>query len=292
MNKGTFTYCLLQYHHSQLLGEVLNIGLVVYFPHVKKLEILYPEKLLRLKFAYPDVPEKTIKAYYKYFEQRVAELNNKPDIFADYELHKSLKNFVDKELLPSDSSALQFGNYRSSVFYTPDTKHLTNQLYNLYFSVFHIHDSDVNRIDESILLKKYKKLLLEFSQQHDVIKPTNKFHYDYAIAPNNTSKVTFDIAWKDRDSLHLVKPMSFDLKREDSISKKAYQYYGQFLDLEEVAENNNYLFDVILAKPKTKALFATYDNAIRLLQKPKRVKLIELTELNSYSKATAELALN
>ena len=75
MNKGTFTYALLQYHHSQVLGEVLNIGLVVYFPDHNKLDFIYPNKLIRLKFAYPDVPEKTIKSYFKYFQSRVDELN-------------------------------------------------------------------------------------------------------------------------------------------------------------------------------------------------------------------------
>jgi hypothetical protein len=136
MNKGTFTYALLQYHHSQLLGEVLNIGLIVYFPEHKRLEFIYPEKLIRLRFAYPDVPEKTIKAYFKYFDQRVKDLNDSSHIFHDYDLGKSLKVFLEKEFLAPDASALQFGNFRTSVLYTPDLERITNQLYNLYFSVF------------------------------------------------------------------------------------------------------------------------------------------------------------
>lgn len=290
MNKGIYTYCLLQYHHSQLLGEVLNIGLIVYFPHKKELAFIYPEKLIRLRFAYPDVPEKTIKSYFKYFEQRVKELNANPEIFSDYDLEKSLQQFVNSEFLPADSSALQFGNFRTSVLYTQDTEHLTNQLYNLYFSVFQIQDNNNKRVDEAVLLTKYKKFLKEYAHQ-DGIRENNSFHFDYSIAPSATSKITFDVAWKDKDNLHLVKPVSFDLVRQDTINRKAYQYYGQFTDLQEYAESNNYLFDVILAKPKSKTLFKAYDNAIRLLQKPKTVTLVELNELDSYSKTTAESAL-
>ena len=291
MNKGTYTYCLLQYHHSQLLGEVLNIGLIVYFPHVKHLSFIFPEKLIRLRFAYPDVPEKTIRAYFKYFEKRVQELNQNPEIFADYDLSKSLKLFVNNEFLPEDSSALQFGNFRTSVLYTPNVEHIRNQLYNLYFSVFQQHDNGNQKVDEVILLNKYKSFLKAYSNDGEAFKYNNRFSYDYAIEPNKNSKLTFDVAWKGQHDWHLVKPVSFDLLRQDTINKKAYQYYGQFTDLQSYAENEHYVFDVILAKPKSKSLFNAYDNAIRLLEQPKQVTLIEFDSLNAYSKATAESVL-
>lgn len=291
MNKGTFTYGLLQYHHSQILGEVLNIGLLVYFPNVKKLAFIYPDKLIRLKFAYPNVPDKTIKAYFKYFDSRVNELNANPEIFSDYDLSRSLPTFIEKEFLQPDSSALQFGNYKTSVLYTEDIAYLKDQLYNLYFSVFQFQENVAKRVDESILLNKYKKLLKEFAHQSSAIKESSRFHFDYTIEPNSSSNIKFDVAWKENDNLHLVKPVSFDLTRQDTITKKAYQYYGQFLDLENFAEENQYLFDVLLAKPKARNLYKAYDNAIRLLEIPKGVKLIENEDLNAYSKATVESAL-
>jgi hypothetical protein len=291
MSKEIYTYGLLRYEHSQILGEVLNIGIIVYFPTQKKLEFIYPAKLIRLRFAYPNVPEKTIKGYFRYFKKRVEELNLNPEIFSDYDLSKSLKEFIEREFLPSDSSALQFGNYRTSVLYTPDLEHIKNQLYNLYFSVFQYQENAAKRIDESTLLNKYKRFLKEHSHQSAAIKETNRFHYDYSIEPNSSSKIKFDVAWQDDAELHLVKPVSFDLSRPETITRKAYQYYGQYIDLQEYAEQKNYLFDVIIAKPRTRSLFKTFDNAIRLLQKPARVNLIDQSELNSYSKTTAELAL-
>jgi len=291
MNKGTFTYALLQYHHSQVLGEVLNIGLVVYFPDHNKLDFIYPNKLIRLKFAYPDVPEKTIKSYFKYFLSRTKELNFQGEVFSNYNLESSLKNFLDEEFLAPDSSALQFGNFKTAVLYTPNIEHITNQLYNLYFSVFQHHDNPIKKIDESILLKKYKGFLEDLLPENKSLKDSQTLYVDYLISPNESSSLKFDIAWKGSKDLHLVKPLSFDLIKPESIQRKAYQYFGQFEDLQDYARDHDYLFDVILAKPRSKGLFKAYDNAIRLLEKPDRVKLIEHADLKHYSEKTIEATL-
>jgi hypothetical protein len=291
MNKGTYTYALLQYRHSQILGEVLNVGLVVYFPDFQRLDFIAPERLIRLKFAYPDVSEKTIKSYFKYFTSRTKELNLQSEVFGNYNLESSLENFLAEEFLAPDSSCLQFGNYKTAVLYTSDLEHITNQLYNLYFSVFHLHDNSSKKVDETLLLKKYKHFLAELLPESKSLKDSSRFYDGYSIKPNENSLVKFDIAWKGNKDTHLVKPISFDLVKPESIQRKAYQYFGQFEDLQDYAENNDYLFDVILAKPKNKVLFKAYDNAIRLLEKPKRVQLIEQIDLQGYSEKTIEAAL-
>lgn len=288
MNKGTFTYSLLQYRHSQLLGEVLNIGLIAYFPDAGRLEFLYPEKLLRLRYAYPSVPEKTIKAYFKYFQERVDELNQQKDIFSEYDLNNSLKVFLETEFLQSDSSALQFGNYRTSVLYSSKIELILNQLYNLYFSVFRIEENSHKRIDESHLLIKYKNLLKEGLEHSNNGFANLEFDYDFQFGLETSAKshYRFDVAWEDQNGLHLVKPVSFDLLRADTIEKKAYQYFGRFYDLQGYAENSNAEFDLLLARPKSKSLYKAYDNAIRLLEKPEHVNLIEQDELVGYTAQT------
>ena len=292
MIKGKFQYALLQYHHSQILGEVLNIGLIAYFPQYKRLEFIYPEKLIRLKYAYPNVPEKTIKSYFRYFLERVNILNKNPHLFYDLDMEGGLQQFLENQFLAPDASALQFGNYHNSVLYTPDIEKITDQLYNLYFSVFQIQDSNTKKIDESILLKKYKNLLGKFLTNDQSLNKTNNIYLDYSIRPDTSPSIRFDIAWKEQDNTHLVKPVSFDLQRPESIQRKAWQYFGQFEDLQDYAKQNDYLFDVILAKPKSKDLFKPYDNAIRLLEKPERVNLIEYEKLPSYSQQTMESILD
>lgn len=282
MNTETYTYSLLQYRHSQILGEVLNIGLLVYYKNSNKLEFIYPEKLIRLRFAYPNVPEKTIKAYYKGFEDRVNVLNKRPELFAAYDLNDSLDKFIGSELLPQDSSALQFSKTKKAIAYIDDTTIISNQLYNLYFTVFEHNSNIIQKVSEGSLLREYKKFLLELDARTS-FRNNDNIIYDYEISPTKNKPFKFEVAWQGKEYLNLVKPISFDVVREESLRNKAYRFYGQFLDLEEYATKNNCQFDLILGKPKDKGLFKNYDLAVELLQKPKRVHIIEENNLKEYS---------
>ena len=247
------------------------------------MQFIYPERLLRLRFAYPNVPDKTIRAYYKTFANITSRLNANPEIFADlsFSLDNSLKQFIESELLPPDSSALQFGQIKVGIIYTDNYDDILSDLYNLYFTVFE-HTSNLQpRIDEAQLLQKYKTLIREFDTEI-FESPNEKLKLNYIIKPSDTKEFKFDIAWQNQ-TLNLVKPISFDVKRHETIINKAYRFYGQFMDLENFAESQNYRFDLLLARPKAKALFRYYDNAISLLAQPKQVKLIEEDGLKEYS---------
>lgn len=286
MSKPIYTYSLLQYRHSQVLGEVLNVGLLVYFPSKCRLVFLCPDKLIRLKFTYPNVPEKTIKVYFKAFEERISKLNVTPELFAGLELDNSFGKFISKEFLPEDSSALQFGEIKKGIQYLENHELICNQLYNLYFSVFEHHISNYNRIDENHLLSKYKNLIKDLGKE-SYTKENKRLYFDYKITPKEGESFKFDIGWKN-GSLNLVKPVSFDVSRNETIQSKAYKFYGQFLDLEDYAAQENIRFDLLIAKPKKKELFKTFDNAIALLNKPKRVELIEQDNLEDYSIKTVK----
>ena len=285
MKTEVYTYSLLQYHHSQVLGEVLNIGLLVYFKNKNEFRFLYPEKLIRLRFAYPNVPEKTIKAYYRTFQDRVNKLNHQQELYSPIDISESLSKLIDSEFLPSDSSALQFSKSKKAISYTNDVEKISNQLYNLYFTVFEQDDTTTNRVLEIDLLNKYKSFL-QFYEHHSTPKIPNTIIYDYEVKFTDTKYFKSEIAWKNGTITNLVKPISFDLIKPENLTSKAYRYFGQFTDLDSYAINNNYRFDILLGKPKNKDLFVRYDDAIKLLQQPKSVKLIEENEIRKYSEVT------
>ncbi|HTI61113.1 DUF3037 domain-containing protein [Mucilaginibacter sp.] len=131
--KKTYTYSLLQYRHSIVLGEVLNIGLLVYFPIESRIRFIYPENFKRIKTLYNNFPERTIISYFEYFNQRVDELNKKPEVFYKYEINNSLRTLIENEFLSADSSILQFSNYHKAILYTEDLNTLIMKLSNLYF---------------------------------------------------------------------------------------------------------------------------------------------------------------
>jgi len=179
--KKTYTYGLLQYRHSMVLGEVLNIGLLIYFPVTNKLRFVYPENLIRLKNAYINFPEQTILSYYEYFQNRVYELNKTPDIFYQYELINSLKEFVENEFLPADSSMLQFNNYSKGILYINDLETLVRKLSKVYFPVDIIN---VNDETDNIHVSKSKKNNKDEWIKPDFKNKIVKIDKDFIFLPN------------------------------------------------------------------------------------------------------------
>jgi hypothetical protein len=255
---------------------------------------LKPEKLIRLKFAYPNVQEKTIKSYFKAFEERIARLNLEPELFSELEVGESFEKFIYREFLPEDSSALQFSEPQKALLYNEDYEVICNQIYNLYFSVFEHTLNSYNRIDEAQLLTKYKSLIKgiesEIFRKENNKLVNNRLFIDYKIEATGGETFKFDIGWQN-GSLNLVKPVSFDVQRSETIQNKGLKFFGQFVLLEDYAKAKNIKFDLLIAKPKRKDLFKTYESTLKLISTPKNVELIEEEDLERYSQKTVA-ALN
>jgi hypothetical protein len=170
--------------------------------------------------------------------------------------------------------------------YASDLNEIINHLYNFYLLAFD-NQEQYNIQNENILLAKYKNLLKELNSSSVDIKDSNRFFYDYTINVSEEKHFKFDIAWKN-GSLNLVKPVSFDLVRPETILNKAYRFFGQFTDLESLAKINNYRFDLIISTPKKPELHKTFESAIDLLNKPSNVKLIFEKDLPEYTRKTLD----
>lgn len=288
MKKATYTYCLLKYNHSQFLNELLNVGILVYFNDTRKIYFEYPEKLFRLRLAYLDIPEKTIKSHLRVTREKIELLNK--DIFNQFPESIDFSKLIDSEILLRDSTCLEFGALKTGLKYIDNEHDIVNNLYNQFFLYFDSNTVDYNKIDEAFLLNKYKSLLRTFDKS--VLDKNNKnIFFDFKINPSDKTEFKFDIAWQNT-SLNLVKPISFDVKKPTSIQNKSYRFYGEFIDLELFASEKNYKFDLLISKPSSKDLFKYYDNAIKLLSKPKNVEIILDENIEEYSKKTAKSVLN
>jgi len=282
----TYTFTVLQYRHSQLLGEVLNVALLIYFPKFQNLTFVYPNKLTRITSAYPNVQEGVIKNYLRSFSLRIDQLNKSPEIFARIDLDESFVRFISNELIPEDSSALQFDTPKRGMLNSQNIESVKKRLYDTYFTAFEFELIENSRVDEAILFSRYKTYIKELEQNFES-NISQRITYDYELKPREGEVFKFDAAWQN-GSLNLVKSISFDLARPDRLQNKAFRFYGQFLELEDYAAEKNCRFDLLLAKPKKRELFSNYENAIRLLSKPKNVTLISEEDLKDYSKKTLE----
>lgn len=280
--QAVYYYSLLQYRYAQSLGEVLNIGVLLLFPEQRQAIFLYPERLTRIRKLYPKFAEKVIRAYFKGFDRRARELSRQPEIFANYE--GNLRQLIDNEIFIRDSSALEFSDPKPGVLFTDDLANIDERYYKLYLS-FYDQDEHVVRHDESYLLKEYQKRL---RRRLDGLLSREAFDQPITVKPEgSTFAYQFAFAWQN-GSYNLVKPVSFDLKLEQSITEKATLNVGQFTVLRPYAEQNNARFDVLVARPKDQRLYKPYDQAVQLLADQPHVKIVEEEQLDAYSEKTAE----
>jgi hypothetical protein len=135
--KGIFLTAILQYHHSVPLGEIMNVGVLLVFPAQRKLSFLYPRALGRLTNAYPNVPQKVLRAYFKGISAQIAILNQQgPEMLENLTNPADVRHFVDDKLLPEDSSVLQFSNPRVAVLYTTDLAVIEQQYRESYLAYY------------------------------------------------------------------------------------------------------------------------------------------------------------
>ena len=256
--------------------------MLLLFPEQRQAIFRYPDRLGRIRKLYPNFAEKTIRSYFKGIAARTNQLSNQPEIFANYEEHP--RQLIDNELLIRDSSALQFGELKPSVLYTNDLLAISDQFYEVYLSFY---DEDEHKVchDESYLLKEYQKRL---PQRLSGLLSREAFDRPFTIKPEGTTfAYQFAFAWQN-GSYNLVKPVSFDLKLEQSITDKATLNVGQFAVLRSYAEQNNARFDVLVARPKDRGLHKPYSQAVQLLADQPHVNIVEEEQLDSYSEKTAD----
>lgn len=279
MNKH-FSYSILQYKHSISLGEILNVGILFHFPESNlgngKLYFVYGNGH-RAKSIYPNFNNSLFNVFLKTINNKIISANN---LFQDESLKNGLRDFIHKNILAEDASALQFSepNIVTNVF---NTNEIAIKTFSEKLLPGIVTEKPLtNRISETLIIKKYKSYVFENHKDLEKKIVKNKEVKD------NDVNLKFDFAWKN-GSLNLVKPLSFDLNDAQSIQQKAVTYFGYLNLLDDYAKDNNCRFDFIVAKPRTSTLFKSYDKAIDILGQsiaPKRI--IFENEIENYSEET------
>jgi hypothetical protein len=102
------------------------------------------------------------------------------------------------------------------------------------------------RHDDNYLARTFKRALFKNSEEAEKLFQQKKIKEKVEIKVGDTV-LNFEYGWQN-GTYNLIKPVSFDLKRADSIQKKAFQHYGQSDLLLEEAKAN-YRVDYLVARP-------------------------------------------
>lgn len=283
--KPNFTYSILQYRHSLLLCEAINVGVLFSFPHLERLEFV-TGNLSRVRATYHDVDQSFLASLLKNIDLRVKDQSK-----ALFNFHNSglkLKQYIHNAFLKEDASALQFSDPITVVDTFRDYRAIIKSFSELLLPGTETTDKKTEAIrhNEGFIIRRFlsnilqKDKSLDSSIKRDVVISHNGVHLD------------FDLAWQN-GTYNLVKPISFDLKEGQNIQIKAAQFFGLFTLLSDYADRTNSRFDLLVAKPTQKDLFGSYDQAIKILEQITAPKIIITDgEIEKYSEETAQYLLN
>ena len=163
--------------------------------------------------------------------------------------------------------------------YPDDLANIVQQLRNLYLSIYDLDEKEFKKRNEDYLIKEYRNRL---KGRNETIFEGKKIEENVKIGD-----YSFPFAWQN-GTYNVVNPVSFDLRRPESIIRKATLNFGKVTLLQDFALEKHARFDMLLAKPKKKTLVTSYDEAIDILSPPSVVKIWEEERIDEYANKTLE----
>jgi hypothetical protein len=277
-----FIYSILQYRHSLALGESLNIGVLFSFPEENKV-VFIPGNTQRVKCVYPTFDATIFTKISKNIKSKIKDTSPNKNNFFNGEAYSSFKDYIQREILPEDSTSLQFSDPYNALNDLGDTSKTVDEFCKILLPSVDEKNEEI-RHNEAYIIKDYTERLTRKTNQ---VKLENRLRKNIQVKANKVS-INFEVAWKNETFLHLVKPISFDLKEEYLIQHKAVQYWGSFFRLKEYAQQEHYKFDLLISKPQFPNLENAYFEALELLnEKNESTTIITEEKLEAYSEETA-----
>ncbi len=284
-----FTYSILQYKHSFILGEAVNVGVLFHFPADQKFEFI-AGNVHRIKAIYLNFDQTLYHYLIKNIEHKISEASR--SFFDSPEARQDFKKYLHTVVLPEDATVLQFTEPVSVLLERSGSSDgdrigkIVDEFAKLLLPGIMTKKPEIVRHTESFLIKRFTHYILE--KHRELKKKLVKNQVIKTTVDNRHIELKFDLAWTN-GSTNLIKPLSFDLTEEKSIQDKSAINYGYLNLLGDYAERNNFRFDLIVSKPTDKSLWDSYDNALGLLElsaAPKRI--VTETELKDYSEEAVE----
>ncbi len=108
MDKIKISINLLRYCHSQALGELVNVGLLLYYTNKMEFRLFYLQEYSRLQMMYPNFSTTLFAKQMDFIQKRISEGQNSKAYNKTNQL--DVISYLNSEILPRDSSQLQFGD--------------------------------------------------------------------------------------------------------------------------------------------------------------------------------------
>lgn len=276
MSTANFTYCILNYVHSQLLDEKLNVGILFHFKNSNEIIFKRPKSFKRLKELYPnDFAEWQLKTYLNAIEEKVFQLNSKHyNLFSESKFEK----LISEEVLKKDATALKFSDLKTGVVYAENYDTIINDYFRLFFSNYPDEDFKREIHNEEYLSTNFKRKLFSKSANYQ-----NLIKRDVIISSPDTD-VKFEYEWRNGVD-NYVKTIGLDLEDVNYLNEKAILIHGQLSFIADIVKEKKGKIDLIVSRPvkKDRKYSQAYDKALVIINKAKIDKeIIEEEQIDKY----------
>ncbi len=279
MNSKIF-YSILKYKHGLLLGEALNVGLLFYFPLVRRFHFELGNQK-RISAIYPSADSSLIKEYLNKIERKIEKLQGQFNEIVD---SNSLDQFVSKNILFNDVSGISFDTSESF----NSTFEKENRIIKELSGLFLIEAEDlklgpIKKRNEEYIISEFQNILgKKSSLALDRIEKN-------AVITTDLVQLKFDFSWQNGYK-NFVKAVSFDLENPSFIQNKALQLVGGLLQAESYTKENKARIDFLVTKPSNQELSNEYENAIRILDSYSATshRIVKENEWPTYADLIAE----
>lgn len=275
-----FTYSLLQYKHSPVLGEAINVGILFYFPKENHFEFTRGDGY-RAKAIYPDFDNSLFNGYIKTITNKI---KNQVTLFNEQVDKSDFARYIHQNILAEDAAGLVFTQPVQVNYTNGEIHQVVNEYAKLLLpGIITEKPSVVIKHNENFILKTFQGYLIRNNTALD-----KKFKKNQIIHTPHFN-IKFELAWEQK-SINYIKPLSFDVNDENSILNKAAILFSHLTDLKEYAKLHNTRFDILISKPQDKQFIKEYENALDLIDSVKVPKqLLTQEKWEDYTAETAAL---
>lgn len=253
MKRLTYSYCVIKYVHDPAVGEILNVGVVVWFPAISELLCKLEMRYERLSKTFVNFDGENFKRTLRHFEIALESLQQElsGNLFSTENAEADVKTLI-KRVWPDEDLSFQIGT--SLVGITDDPEQTVQEIYHRFVGSHWAPQNNERRSDDQIW-SLYNDSLSKLSVSKKLVTKdiiTEEF------------SLKFNHAFKN-DKWHLLEPVSLDYREASTIQKRATNWLGNATAMQGHAELGKLY--LLLGRPRSSEHRKAYEKAKNLLHK-------------------------
>lgn len=221
----TYEYQVLRYLPDRVSGEFVNVGLVMFQPESRFLKAGFVRSVSRVSSFFPGLDGRNLQRRLRHLEGMIDEFSDHLNLDRQVRLEQptSLEAITTRFLVKDDTS-LQFSESKFGL--DDDLEQAFSELNDRLVDNYMPDISADIRTDYDV----WKKLYRPFFEKRNI---TNRLQAHKVTTAKDV--IEFPYAWKN-EIWHCYEPVTFDLKKADSVKNKVYRWVGRLDELRTADE--------------------------------------------------------